>query len=140
MPGGRELLLALRHHGVRCVIATSASDEMVDALLKIAGVSDLIDARATANDAEQSKAAVDIVHAALLAARSRRVNSVMLGDTRYDVQASAAADVSAIALRCGVHPSPTLPTRPRRSIRRSRSRTPSRPKRCETSSQTPGGG
>ncbi len=101
MDGARDLLLALKRHSVRCVIATSASNEQVDSLLKIAGVSDLIDARATANDAEESKPAPDIVHAALLAARARLVNSVMLGDTRYDIEAAHAAGLPAIALRCG---------------------------------------
>jgi HAD superfamily hydrolase (TIGR01549 family) len=106
--GARDLLLTLKHHGVRCVIATSASNEQVDALLKAAGISDLIDARATASDAEQSKPAPDIVHAALLAARSRLVNSVMLGDTRYDIQAAHAAGLPAIALRSGGSPESDL--------------------------------
>jgi phosphoglycolate phosphatase-like HAD superfamily hydrolase len=101
MDGARDLLLALKHHRVRCVIATSASNEQVDALLELAGISDLIDARATADDAAESKPAPDIVRAALLAARSRLVNSVMLGDTRYDIQAAHAAGLPAIVLRCG---------------------------------------
>ncbi len=106
--GARDLLLALKRQSVRCVIATSASNDQVDALLKIAEVADLIDARATANDAEQSKPAPDIVHAALLAARSRLVNAVMLGDTRYDIEAAHAAGVPAIALRSGGSPESDL--------------------------------
>lgn len=101
MDGARDMLVALKQRHVRCVIATSAGNEQVDALLEIAGVSDLIDARATANDAAESKPAPDIVHAALLAARARLVNSVMLGDTRYDILAAHAAGLPAIALRCG---------------------------------------
>ena len=108
MEGARDLLLALKRQSVRCVIATSAGNEQVDALLKIAGIADLIDARATANDAEQSKPAPDIVHAALLAARSRRVNAVMLGDTRFDIEAAHAAGIPAIALRSGGSPESDL--------------------------------
>jgi phosphoglycolate phosphatase-like HAD superfamily hydrolase len=108
MDGARELLLTLKSHGVRCVVATSASNDQVDALLEVAMVGDLIVARATGNDAEQSKPAPDIVHAALLAARSRLVNSVMLGDTRYDIEAAHAAGLPAIALRCGGAPASDL--------------------------------
>jgi HAD superfamily hydrolase (TIGR01509 family) len=108
MSGARDLLLALKRRGVRCAVATSAGNEQVDALLKVAEVSDLIDARATANDAEQSKPAPDIVHAALLAARSRRANAVLLGDTQYDIQAAHAAGLPAIALRCGGAPEADL--------------------------------
>ena len=106
--GARELLVALKHQNVRCVIATSASNEQVNALLKVAGVSDLIDARATADDAAHSKPAPDIVHAALLAARSVLINAVLLGDTKYDIAAAHAAGMPAIALRCGGAPETDL--------------------------------
>jgi phosphoglycolate phosphatase-like HAD superfamily hydrolase len=108
MQGARDLLLALKRQNVRRVIATSASNEQVDALLDVAGVSDLIDARATADDAAESKPAPDIVHAALLAARSRVINAAMLGDTRYDIQAAYAAGLPAISLRCGGAPEADL--------------------------------
>jgi phosphoglycolate phosphatase-like HAD superfamily hydrolase len=108
MKGARELLLALKRQNVRCVIATSASNQQVDALLEVAGVADLIDARATADDADESKPAPDIVHAALLASRTRVINAVMLGDTRYDIQAAYAAGLPAISLRCGGSPEADL--------------------------------
>lgn len=101
MDGARDLLLELKRQKVRCVIATSAKGDQVDVLLEIAGVADLIDARATAEDAERSKPAPDIVRAGLLAARSSLVNAVMLGDTKYDIEAAHAAGLPAIALRCG---------------------------------------
>jgi HAD superfamily hydrolase (TIGR01509 family) len=106
--GARDLLLALKRQDVRCVIATSASNEQLDALLKVAGVADLIDARATADDAAESKPAPDIVHAALLAARSRPINAVMLGDSRYDVEAAYAAGIPAITVSCGGAPDDEL--------------------------------
>jgi HAD superfamily hydrolase (TIGR01509 family) len=101
MPGARALLEQLKRHDVRCVVATSASNEQLDDLLKLAGVGDLIDARATASDAARSKPSADIVHAALRAARARPSNSVMLGDTKYDIQAAHAAGIPALSLRCG---------------------------------------
>jgi HAD superfamily hydrolase (TIGR01509 family) len=101
MPGARALLEQLKRQAVRCVIATSARNEQLDDLLKLAGIGDLIDARATASDAARSKPSADTLHAALLVARARASNSVMLGDTKYDIQAAHAAGIPAISLRCG---------------------------------------
>jgi phosphoglycolate phosphatase-like HAD superfamily hydrolase len=64
--GARELLLALRVAGFQLVVATSASNEELEGLLRQAGVDDLIDGSATASDAEHSKPDPDIVSAALI--------------------------------------------------------------------------
>lgn len=101
MDGVRELLLQLKRCGVRRIVATSAGKQQAETMLEIAGVADLIDAMATAEVAARSKPAPDIVHAALLAARSQLANTVMLGDTKYDIEAAHAAGLPAIALRCG---------------------------------------
>jgi HAD superfamily hydrolase (TIGR01509 family) len=106
--GARALLLALHAQGVRCVVATSASNAELEPLLRIADVGDLIDARATADDAAESKPAPDIMNAGLIAARARAINAVVLGDTRYDIQAAHAAGMPAIALRCGGAPEADL--------------------------------
>ena len=108
MKGARRLLEGLKQQEVKCVVATSAGADEVDALLKIADVADLIDAKATRDDAEESKPSADIVHAALLNARSRVVNAVMLGDTKYDIRAAHAAGIAAIGLRCGGSPEADL--------------------------------
>ena len=101
MPGSRDLLLALRGHGVQCVVATSATARELEDLLEVARAGDLIDARATADDARESKPAPEIVLAALRIARARAVNAAMLGDTTYDILAAHAAGLPAISLRCG---------------------------------------
>jgi phosphoglycolate phosphatase-like HAD superfamily hydrolase len=97
----RDLLLVLIQGGILCVAATSAKKDELDALLTRAGVADLIGIKSTADDAGASKPAPDIVHAALKRAGSNPHESVMIGDTKYDVAAAAKANVPTLALRCG---------------------------------------
>ena len=100
-PGARELLERMRGDGLRLVVATSASDDDLAALLKAAGVDDLIEAKASSADAEASKPAPDIVEAALARAGVAADEAVMLGDTPYDVKAATRAGVRCVALRSG---------------------------------------
>jgi HAD superfamily hydrolase (TIGR01509 family) len=99
--GARELLLALKERNVRCVVATSASEEDLRDLLRIAGIDDLVDASASHEDAQASKPSPEILRAALEKSGSKVESSIMLGDTRYDVAAARAAGLPAISLRCG---------------------------------------
>lgn len=101
--GARALLSYLRNRGIDLVIATSAADDEVGALLRRAGVDDLIGKRATRDDAAESKPDPDIVCAALARARSGPESTVMVGDTPYDIEAAGRAGVASIALRCGGH-------------------------------------
>jgi phosphoglycolate phosphatase-like HAD superfamily hydrolase len=99
--GARDLLQHMLDVGFELVVATSAKVDEVRALLEQAGVSDLIQLASSADDAERSKPAPDIVRAALRLSGSQAAHSAMIGDTPYDVEAAARARVPAIALRCG---------------------------------------
>ena len=99
--GARALLERLRELGLELIVATSAKAEEVDAILDQAGVSDLIQAASSSDDADRSKPDPDIVRAALQKARRQAAHSVMIGDTPYDVEAAARARVPAIGLRSG---------------------------------------
>jgi HAD superfamily hydrolase (TIGR01549 family) len=99
--GARALVQYLREAQRTIVIATSADDREVAALLKQAGVDDLIPVGASKDDAADSKPDPDIVEAALRRAGAAADESVMIGDTPYDLEASKRAGVSAIVLRCG---------------------------------------
>jgi HAD superfamily hydrolase (TIGR01509 family) len=100
-PGARALLEAMRARGLDLVVATSAGAQEVDGLLRAAGVRDLIDEKTTSDDAGRSKPDPDIVRAALAKSGRTAREAVMLGDTPYDVEASARAGVASVALRCG---------------------------------------
>ena len=99
--GARELLITLRDAGVACVVATSGADDEIAALLEAGGIADLIQTKTTAEDAEASKPAPDIINAALKKSGAKPDECVLLGDTRFDISAATKAGVQTIALRCG---------------------------------------
>jgi len=99
--GARRLVEYLVSRGVTVVIATSADDREMHALLKQAGVDDLFPTRASKDDAARSKPDPDIVRAALAKADAAPEHSVLVGDTPYDIDAAKAAHTAAVALRSG---------------------------------------
>lgn len=107
-PQTREMLERLRDEGYQLIVASSASEDDLHALLDQAGVRDLIAERASADDAENSKPEPDIVIAALHGAGARPDQAIMLGDTPYDVEAARAAGVPIVAVRCGGWSDPDL--------------------------------
>ena len=100
-PGAHELIQLLHADGLRLVIATSAKEDELEALLEQAGLSALIKEKTSSDDAEESKPDPDIIQAALKRGKLDPTQSLMLGDTPYDIQAAARAGVGTVALRCG---------------------------------------
>ena len=100
-PGARDLLVLLKSEGLELVVATSAQENEVEALLRQASVADLIETKASSDDAARSKPDRDIVQAALRKSGNHSAHGIMIGDTPYDVEAAGRARVPAIALRCG---------------------------------------
>lgn len=109
--GARALLLALRERGVRLAVASSSDEEDLDRLLQIARVTDLIERRASADDADRSKPDPDLIRAALAGLRDLNPKTAavsMIGDTPYDIDAAHRAGVRAIGFRCGGWSDPDL--------------------------------
>lgn len=100
-PRTRELLLALRESGLKLAVASSAEKEELEPLLERAGAADLIEHKASSDDADGSKPDPDIVHAALRRLGLPRSDVVMIGDTPYDVEAATRAGLAIIAFRSG---------------------------------------
>ncbi len=98
---GRQLVERLQAAGVRLAVASSARREELEALLKIAGVPQLLDNSTTSKEADRSKPDPDIVSAALKKLDLPAPQTVMIGDTPYDVEAGNRAGVRVIAVRCG---------------------------------------
>jgi phosphoglycolate phosphatase-like HAD superfamily hydrolase len=71
------------------------------ALLRRAGVADFFPERASKDDASSSKPDPDIVHAALAKSWARPEETLLIGDTPYDIEAADRAGIGAVALRCG---------------------------------------
>jgi membrane protein len=101
--GARALVSHLRRLNKTVVVATSAGDDEMRTLLEQAGVADLIEDRASKDDASRSKPDPDIVLAALDQGDADRTRTIMVGDTPYDVEAAARAGVGSVALRSGGH-------------------------------------
>jgi HAD superfamily hydrolase (TIGR01509 family) len=99
--GARRLLERIRQDGITLAIATSAQAAEVEGLLRVAQVNDLIQAASSSDDAKESKPDPDIVHAALQRAGHEAAETIMIGDTPYDIEAAARAGVGSIVLRCG---------------------------------------
>jgi len=99
--GARELLEYLRAYDIDLVVATSAGDREMRAILRQAGVDDVFSVHTTKDDAAESKPDPDIVQAAMSRANARPDATVMVGDTPYDIEAAARAGIAAVALRCG---------------------------------------
>lgn len=101
LKGSRELVLRVRSDGLKPIVATSAKDQQLKALLKAAQVQDLMEEKATSSDAKRSKPDPDIVHAAIKESEIPPTQLVMIGDTPYDIEAAAKAKVRTIAFRSG---------------------------------------
>ncbi len=100
-PRVRQLLERFRADDLTLAVASSASEDELAPLLEIAGVSDLITAQTSSDDAENSKPDPDIVVAAIERVRTPKERIVMLGDTPYDVEAATRAGIRIVALECG---------------------------------------
>jgi phosphoglycolate phosphatase-like HAD superfamily hydrolase len=100
-PRVRELVQRFVDDGFTLVVASSAKEDEVSALLERAGVTDLIQSETSADDANRSKPDPDIVEAAIERAGAARDAVVMLGDTPYDVDAAYRAGIPIVALESG---------------------------------------
>lgn len=99
--GARELLMELSQRGHAVVLATSAPQEELDALLPVLDLGDTLDVVTSAEDAETAKPAPDILQVALKRAEVPAESAVMIGDAVWDVEAAARAGVRCIGVLSG---------------------------------------
>ena len=100
-PQTKELLQRMTRAGLKLVVASSAKNDELQALLRVCGADELIDAKTSSDDAAHSKPDPDIVLAALERLGVPAAETLMLGDTPYDIGAAHKAGVRIVALRCG---------------------------------------
>jgi len=99
LEGARELCAELRRRGLAVVLASSAGQDDLDHFLDVLDARELVDGWTTADDVERSKPHPDIVEAALERAGTR--DAVMVGDSRWDVEAAANAGLAAVCVITG---------------------------------------
>ena len=97
--GSRELISDLKQRGLTVVLASSSPQEELDHYLELLDARELADAWTTKDDVEATKPAPDLVHAALDKAGTD--SAVMVGDTKWDVEAAAKAGVETLCVLTG---------------------------------------
>lgn len=100
-PGARELLIRLKSEGFTLAIASSASDEELSDILKKVRIQNLFDAPPSRSRAAHSKPCPDILQRALESVGAMASETIMIGDTPYDIEAASRIGVRTIALLCG---------------------------------------
>jgi HAD superfamily hydrolase (TIGR01549 family) len=99
LPGAAEFLAFLHGKELRVVLATSGKPEHVDHYLDLLNGRELADTWVTAEDADASKPAPDLVQSAM-----RRVDAsaaVMVGDSIWDVHSAAQLGVPTVCVLSG---------------------------------------
>jgi HAD superfamily hydrolase (TIGR01509 family) len=99
LAGAHDLITDLKERGLEVVLASSSPQDELDRYLELLDARDLADAWTTKDDVEATKPAPDLVRAALEKAGTQ--NAVMIGDTRWDIEAAAKAGVETICLTTG---------------------------------------
>jgi HAD superfamily hydrolase (TIGR01549 family) len=99
--GAADLLRACSRRNLTVVLATSAQDWQLDRLRRSIGADDVVDHITNADDVEASKPAPDIVEVALRDSGLDAESAVMVGDTKWDVDAAAKAGVRCLAMTTG---------------------------------------
>ena len=101
-PRVRELFERIKADGLQIALASSAKQEELARHKKSLRVEDLLEAAASADDAERSKPHPDIFQAALSGLDGvRPEEAVVVGDTPYDVEAAAKAGMRTVGLLSG---------------------------------------
>lgn len=101
-PHARDFVSKLHRLGLKVLLASSAKKAEVEHYVKLLGVESILDGTTSADDVEQSKPAGDIFAAALKkVAPITAAETVVIGDTPYDVIAARKCGIRAIGLLSG---------------------------------------
>ena len=100
LPGAAQLIRTVARSPHRVALASSGDPEFTDDALALLGIADAIELVTSAEDAEISKPAPDLLRVAL--DRMGSVESaVFVGDTPYDVEAATRAGLRCVTVRTG---------------------------------------
>lgn len=99
LEGAHDLLVELKRRGLTVVLASSSSQDDLDYFLAALEARDVVDAWTTSDDVERTKPAPDVIHAAL--EKAGTPDAVMVGDSRWDIEAAANAGLETICVLTG---------------------------------------
>lgn len=100
-PKAAELLAELARRGARVVLATSSDEKDLERLQEAIGADDAIDEAVTKGDVSASKPSPDIFDAALKKLDLDPRRTLVVGDTRWDVEAAAKLDIQVVCVLTG---------------------------------------
>ena len=101
-PQVHELFQRIHADGRQIALATSGKKSETQYYTRLLRIDDLISGQTTADDAEESKPEPDIFTAALEKLDGVTADqAVVVGDTRFDMEAAGKAGLRAIAVTCG---------------------------------------
>lgn len=99
LPGAGELVSALRDRGIQVVLASSAIPRHAERAFRLLDARRTVDAATTAEDAEESKPAPELLDTAI--GKVGGTSSVLVGDSVWDVHAARRAGIPMIAVLTG---------------------------------------
>jgi membrane protein len=101
-PRAADLIATLHAKGKRVLLASSAAKAEVDYYVELLGIKYALHGSVSMDDVEASKPAGDIFAAALASVFPVSASeTLVVGDTRYDVEAALKVGVKTIAVRSG---------------------------------------
>lgn len=100
-PGIREVFTALREQNVRVCVATSKPQPMAERVLGHFGLTHWLDCICAADTSDKQSNKEELIERALGICKVPRERAVMIGDTRFDAQGAAAAQVDFIGALYG---------------------------------------
>ena len=100
-PVAADLLRLCHRNGLSVVIATPATSEELDALLRKLEADDATDAQTTADDIDETKPGPEVFLMAIEAGGLIPGRAIAVGDSVWDVKAARAAGIACIAVESG---------------------------------------
>lgn len=100
-PGMTPFLERLKERGLRLAVATSKPLPLAEELLARSGMRDFFDVVAGSSLEGNNNTKKEIVERVLSALGAKREESVLIGDTKYDVAGAHAAGIACIGVRYG---------------------------------------
>ena len=98
----KELFERIHRDNKPIVLATSGKKSETKHYTRLLEIEDLIAGQTTADDADESQPAPDIFEAALAKLKGVAPNDALIvGDTRFDLEAGRAAGCPVVAVLCG---------------------------------------
>ena len=99
----RELIEALRENGLEVMLATAASAEDRDALLKRGGLQNVFQDFVSSDDVDGSKPEPDLIETILDKLGADPAECLMVGDSPFDAEAAARARVDFVGVESGAY-------------------------------------